>query len=98
MKRVKARKDEVVRQSNEGVINWLKSMANLTVYGVHGCFESANSARVNGELLEAERFFINVGARANTLGIDGLDDVDDLTNSTVMEVDFLPEHLIFPST
>ncbi|MFQ6018142.1 MAG: FAD-dependent oxidoreductase, partial [Kiloniellaceae bacterium] len=36
MKRVKARKDGVVRQSNEGVTNWLKNMENLTVYEGHG--------------------------------------------------------------
>ena len=63
MKRVKARKDEVVRQSNEGVTNWLKNMKNLTVFEGHGSFEGADSVRVNGEVLEAERFFINVGAR-----------------------------------
>ena len=32
MERVKARKDGIVRQSNEGVTKWLKSMENLTVY------------------------------------------------------------------
>ncbi len=31
MKQVKARKDAVVRQSNEGVTIWLKNMENLTV-------------------------------------------------------------------
>ena len=36
MKRVKARKDEVVRQSNQGVTNWLKNMPNCTVYEGHG--------------------------------------------------------------
>ncbi len=94
MKRVKARKDEVVRQSNEGVTNWLKGMNNLTVYQGHGSFESANSVRVNGEVLEAERIFVNVGARAHVPDIAGLDGVDYLTNSSIMEVDFLPEHLV----
>src|SRR4026207_2342499 len=32
MKRVKARKDAVVRRSNQGVENWLKGTENLTVY------------------------------------------------------------------
>ena len=94
MKRVKARKDEVVRQSNEGVTNWLKGMNDLTVYEGHGTLESANSVRVNGELLEAERIFLNVGARAHIPEIEGLDSVEYLTNSSIMEVDFLPEHLV----
>ena len=94
MKRVKARKDEVVRQSNEGVTNWLKNMKNLTVFEGHGSFEGADSVRVNGEVLEAERFFINVGARARIPDIAGLDGVAYLTNSSMMVVDTLPEHLV----
>ena len=64
MKRVKARKDAVVRQSNEGVTNWLKTMENLTVYEGHGRLESATSVRVNGDLLKADKIILNVGARA----------------------------------
>ena len=32
MQRVKARKDAIVRQSNEGVESWLKKMPNLDVF------------------------------------------------------------------
>lgn len=94
MKKVKARKDAVVRQSNEGVTKWLKTMENLTVYEGHGRLESATSVRVNGDLLEANKIVLNVGARAYVPDMAGLDDVDYLTNSSMMEVDFLPEHLI----
>ncbi len=94
MKRVKARKDGVVRQSNEGVTKWLKTMENLTVYEGHGRLESATSVRVNGELLEAEKIVLNVGGRARVPDMPGLDEVDYLTNSSMMEVDFLPEHLV----
>ncbi len=94
MQRVKARKDAVVRQSNEGVTKWLKTMENLTVYEGHGRLESATSVRVNGELLEAEKIVLNVGGRARVPDMPGLDEVNYLTNSSMMEVDFLPEHLI----
>ena len=94
MKRVKARKDQVVRQSNEGVTNWLKNMANLTVYEGHGRLEGANTVRVNGEELKAERIILNVGARARVPDMPGLDGVDYLTNSSMMDIDFLPEHLL----
>ncbi len=49
MKKVKARKDGVVQQSNQGVTNWLKTMEGLTVYEGHGRLESANRMRVNGD-------------------------------------------------
>ena len=49
---------------------------------------------MNGETLEADKIFIDVGARAFLPPIPGLEGVDCLTNSSMMEVDFLPEHLI----
>ena len=94
MEKVKARKDGVVRQSNEGVANWLGTMDNLTVFEGHGRLESARTVRVNGRLLEADRIILNVGARAFVPDMPGINDVDYLTNSSVMEVDFLPEHLV----
>lgn len=59
MKKVKERKDAVVRRSNEGVEKWLKSTENLTVYEVHARFEGAHRVRVGDELLAADKIFIN---------------------------------------
>ncbi len=94
MKQVKARKDAIVKQSNDGVTNWLKTMENLTVFEGHGQLESANSVRVNGDLLESEKIVFNVGARATVPDMPGVDDVEYLTNTSMMEVDFLPDHLV----
>lgn len=94
MKQVKDRKDRIVRQSNEGVTNWLKNMDNLTVYEGHGRFEGASTVRVNGDLLEAPRIILNVGGRAAVPDMPGIDAVDYLTSSGMMDVDFLPEHLV----
>jgi pyruvate/2-oxoglutarate dehydrogenase complex dihydrolipoamide dehydrogenase (E3) component len=94
MKKVKDRKDAVVRRSNEGVEEWLKGIENLTVYEGHGRFEDAHRVRVSDALLEADKIFINVGGRASTPPLPGLDQVSYLNNSTMMSVDFLPDHLI----
>ena len=94
MKKVKERKDAVVRGSNEGVEKWLKSTEKLTVYQGHARFEDTYQVRVGDKLLEANKIFINVGGRAATPPLPGLDQVSYFTNSTIMEVDFLPEHLI----
>ena len=94
MKQVKARKDRLVRRGNERVASWLKNMENLTVYEGHGRFESNRSVGVNGETLNAERIILNVGARAFVPAMTGLDGVGYLTNSDMMEVDYLPEHLL----
>jgi pyruvate/2-oxoglutarate dehydrogenase complex dihydrolipoamide dehydrogenase (E3) component len=94
MKKVKERKDAVVRRSNEGVEKWLKSTENVTVYEGHARFAGAHQLSVGNELLEADKIFINVGGRASTPPLPGLDQVSYLNNSTMMDVDFLPEHLI----
>ena len=94
MKRVKARKDAVVRRSNEGVEGWLRGMANCTIYAGHARFEGQRSVRVGDEVIEADKIFINVGGRAAIPPIQGLDAVPYLTNSSMMDVDFLPKHLI----
>jgi pyruvate/2-oxoglutarate dehydrogenase complex dihydrolipoamide dehydrogenase (E3) component len=94
MKKVKERKDAVVRRSNEGVESWLKGTANLAVYEGHARFEGAHQLRVGEERLDADKIFINVGGRASVPPLPGLDRVSYLNNSTMMEVDFLPEHLI----
>ncbi len=94
MKKVKERKDDVVRLSNEGLEKWLKSTEKLTVYEGHARFEDTHRVRVGDELLEAGKFFINVGGRASTPPLRGVDQVSYLNNSTMMDVDFLPEHLI----
>jgi pyruvate/2-oxoglutarate dehydrogenase complex dihydrolipoamide dehydrogenase (E3) component len=94
MKQVKARKDAIVAQSNQGVTNWLENMENCTVLRGHARFEAPHTVRVDDELLEAEKIFVNTGTRAFVPDMPGIDDVDYLTNSSMMEVDFLPEHLI----
>jgi pyruvate/2-oxoglutarate dehydrogenase complex dihydrolipoamide dehydrogenase (E3) component len=94
MKRVKARKDAVADTASRGVEKWLKGIANLSVFEGHARFESPSTVRVNGDVLEAEHIFVNVGGRALVPNMPGLDRIDYLTNSTMMEIDFLPEHLI----
>lgn len=94
MKRVKARKDYVAGLSNKGVERSMKSLENGRVYEGHARFVSPREVEVNSEILSADRIFINVGGRAAVPDISGLDQVDYLTNSSIMEVDFLPRHLL----
>jgi pyruvate/2-oxoglutarate dehydrogenase complex dihydrolipoamide dehydrogenase (E3) component len=96
MARVKARKDEIVGQSREGLESWLGRTPNLTVLRGHGRLEGPRTVRVNDTLIEADQIFLDVGARAAVPDIDGLrgNEVPYFTNSTMMGVDFLPEHLV----
>jgi pyruvate/2-oxoglutarate dehydrogenase complex dihydrolipoamide dehydrogenase (E3) component len=94
MKAVKARKDAVVRPSREGVERSLKTLKGCTVFEGHARFVGPKSVQVGDKVLTADKIFINVGARASVPPIRGLDQVPYLTNSSMMDVDFLPSHLI----
>ena len=94
MKRVKARKDEVAGGSNAGVTAWVDGMKNVTLIRGHARFTGPRALTVNDQTLTADRVFIDVGARARVPDFPGIDSIDYLTNSSMMEVDFLPEHLL----
>jgi len=94
MKRVKARKDEVAGRSNRGVEEWLRGLPNCTVIQGHARFESSRTVRVNHEVFEADKIFINVGGSAAVPSMPGIHDVPFLTNSSMVDVDFVPGHLM----
>src|SRR5215472_4222101 len=94
MRQVKARKDAIVAQSRNGLTAALESAANITLYRGHARFASPQALEIAGERLHAERIFINVGGRALVPPMPGIDYVPYLTNSSMMDVDFLPRHLI----
>jgi pyruvate/2-oxoglutarate dehydrogenase complex dihydrolipoamide dehydrogenase (E3) component len=94
MKRVKARKDAISGDSRHGLEQSLATTKNCTVYRGHARFESPHEVSVGAERLSAEMIFINVGGRAVVPDMDGLPTIPYLNNSSMMEVDFLPEHLI----
>ena len=94
MKAVKARKDAVVAVFRNGVEQSLKTLQGCTVYEGHGRFVAEKKVAVNGFELTADQIFINVGARATIPTIPGLDQVPYLTNSSMMDIDFVPSHLV----
>jgi pyruvate/2-oxoglutarate dehydrogenase complex dihydrolipoamide dehydrogenase (E3) component len=94
MRAVKARKDYVLGFSRRAVERGLRGHANITVYQGHARFASPGSVRVGDETLTAPKIFINVGSRALVPDIPGLEQVSYFTNSGLLEVESLPEHLI----
>jgi pyruvate/2-oxoglutarate dehydrogenase complex dihydrolipoamide dehydrogenase (E3) component len=94
MAKVKARKDDIMLKDREGVESWLDGMDGCTVYRGHARFEDPHTISVNGDLLRADRIFLNVGGRAVVPDIPGLSDVEFLTNVSILELDTLPAHLV----
>ncbi len=94
MKAVKARKDTISTRAREGVEAWLKGMERCTVYRGHARFVSQREVQVGSQRLTAKHIFINVGGRARIPELPGIDRVATLTNTSILELDTLPEHLV----
>jgi pyruvate/2-oxoglutarate dehydrogenase complex dihydrolipoamide dehydrogenase (E3) component len=94
MAKVKARKDDIMLTDRKGVESWLDGMDGCTVFRGHARFEDPHTVKVNGDLLHADRIFLNVGGRAVVPDIPGLSDVEFLTNVSILELDTLPPHLV----
>jgi pyruvate/2-oxoglutarate dehydrogenase complex dihydrolipoamide dehydrogenase (E3) component len=94
MPAVKRRKDGVVKHSIDGLTKWIAGMKNVTLIHGHARFTAPRTISVNDRTLTADKVFINVGGRASVPNLSGVKDVPFLTNTSIMEVDFIPEHLV----
>jgi pyruvate/2-oxoglutarate dehydrogenase complex dihydrolipoamide dehydrogenase (E3) component len=94
MRKVKARADAVRTNARTGVESWLRGMTGCTVITGQARFEAADRVRIGDDVLSAPRVFINVGGRALVPDVPGLHDVPYLTNTSILELDELPAHLI----
>ena len=94
MPRVKARRDAIVAESRDGLKSWLETMPNCTVIEGQARFETAREISVGGDRLTADRIFINVGGRAVRPAMPGLEQIEFFNNSSLLEIDFVPRHLI----
>ena len=88
------RKAKLVAESREGLGKWLRGMERCTVVEGHARLEDARTVRVDDRVLTADRIFLNVGTRARSSGIEGMDSVPYLTNRDMLELREVPEHLV----
>jgi len=94
MRKVKSRVDAIVMNARKGVEQHLRELRGCTVFSGHARFEGPDLVRVGDELLTAPRIFINVGGRAVVPELPGVREVPFLTNTSMLALDYVPEHLI----
>jgi pyruvate/2-oxoglutarate dehydrogenase complex dihydrolipoamide dehydrogenase (E3) component len=92
MKKLKERKDAVVARS--GIEKWMRSLPNCDVIQGHARFIAPHTVSVNDKTLISKRIFLNVGGRARIPSIPGLDAIPYLTNTSILELDLVPPHLL----
>jgi pyruvate/2-oxoglutarate dehydrogenase complex dihydrolipoamide dehydrogenase (E3) component len=94
MKAVKARKDVISMQSRKNAESRVETMERCTVYRGHARFVSPHEVEVGPDRLTAKHVFIDVGGRARVPDLPGIDRVATLTNTSILELDTIPRHLV----
>ncbi|MEH2107750.1 mercuric reductase [Nostoc sp.] len=93
------RKRSVVQSAREMNLHNLETALDKNLIIGEARFVAAKTIAVtttegNNRLLTAERLFINTGTRPLIPSIPGLTEVEFLTSESIMELEYLPEHLI----
>ncbi|MEH2233857.1 MAG: mercuric reductase [Nostoc sp.] len=93
------RKRSVVQSAREMNLHNLETALNNNLIIAEARFVAPKTIAVtttegNNRLLTAERLFINTGTRPLIPSIPGLTEVEFLTSESIMELEYLPEHLI----
>ena len=94
MAMVKARADKVTLDARTGLEAFLDGLQGVTLIRGQARFLSATEIEVSGERLTAPRIFVNVGGRAAIPDLPGVAETPFLTNTTILELSEVPEHLI----
>ena len=94
MKAVKARKDKVVGASVKSLTDWIGSLKTLDYIKGTASFVSPTEVKVGKRVLTAPQIFINTGAAAAVPDWPGIKSMPYLTNTSMMNIDTLPGHLI----
>lgn len=98
MKKVKARKAEIVKSFREGSRNRIINSGVELIFGTASFtgHKTLTVATEEGETREvtAEKVIIDAGGRPGIPDIDGLANVPYLNSTSIMELESVPEHLI----
>jgi len=83
-----------VRENREHMKQGIADTKNLVFYESEGHFVDDYTIEVNGEEIMGDKIFIASGSRPLIPPIKGLDDVDFLTNETILQLKERPESII----
>src|SRR5277367_749262 len=92
--KIVAQKDEVVLSFRSNQQKQADKRPNVKLYRGHARFVAPHQLKVDGDLLESEKIFIDTGGRPIVPQIPGLDTSGFLTNETIMQLTAVPQHLL----
>jgi pyruvate/2-oxoglutarate dehydrogenase complex dihydrolipoamide dehydrogenase (E3) component len=88
------RKDSLVQQWRGGQERSLARHPSVRLYRGQARFVSTHELRVNEDLLQSDKIFIDTGTRPHPPKILGFETVGYLTNESLMEIRDVPTHLL----
>ena len=96
---VRQRKRDLVESWRAGSERRLTATENLDLLMADASFEGPHELTIRPRegdtyVVGAERIFINTGARPAVPSLPGLDEVPFFTSTSIMEADFVPDHLL----
>ncbi|RYU89588.1 mercuric reductase [Mucilaginibacter terrigena] len=101
MRQVKKHKDDIVLKSRNGSLKAAEETKNLDVLFGDATFTGIKTISVKpnkkgkAQEFKADLIFINTGAKTIIPGdIEGLDDIDYLTSTTILDLEKVPGHLL----
>ena len=88
-------KDKIVQsQRNQKYTNVLESVPNVDYIAGHAKFKSNNEIEVNGKVVSAKNILIATGSSSMIPPIQGIAEIDYLTNIEVLDLNTKPESMI----
>ncbi len=94
-KKIIANKDKIVSyQRNQKYKNVLESVPNVDYIAGHAKFKSNNEIEINGNVISAKNILIATGSSSMIPPIQGIKDIDYLTNIEALDLDAKPESMI----
>lgn len=87
-------KREIVESLRKGRYTDVINALGITLFKGKATFISENEVKVDGNTLQAEKFIIATGSSPHILSIEGINEVDYLTNVEAMELSELPGSIV----
>jgi pyruvate/2-oxoglutarate dehydrogenase complex dihydrolipoamide dehydrogenase (E3) component len=98
-KTILKRKNDIVQSMRKNVEKGINETANLDLYYGSASFSAEKEITIalnDGKplVLSADQFFINTGLKPRIPEIEGIDNIEYLTSTSIMELSEIPEHLL----
>jgi dihydrolipoamide dehydrogenase len=98
-KKIKQRKDDIVNQFRSSSEKGIKSTKGLELIFGTARFSGEKELTIalndgGEEKVTADLIFINAGAKTTIPDIEGLNEIDYLTSTTILDLEAVPEHLV----